>query len=403
MTTDISKLIERAKLYIPSGASFTGDVSDRIRKLMSLSGDEIAGLVSTEPGSFVRPGTKGDAGISLAAPIGYDVWYLFPTENVLNFEDNERTEEILERLGQFLSKLQDIKPLKTLRSVDDLSFTSWWSWPASMNYWTNSAPYMIKVMRYETILEGRSFKYYSGGMPSNSIGFLAFPIGQLGVMEIVSLIGESVTEADGFSIGAQEAIVEAGDMMAPVHHNRGHCVGEHLIEGGYLVQNDGTDKVELMSEDFIGQESVEPHRWLRYWLMPEDTFPVPGEFVALLAKSELFHVNWFQATAPILYSGQYWENEYYTSGVIQEVIEPDDESEEETNIYKVWVRGFEMWLRPTDFYLYEIDERVAIVKETLDLVDNMDWTLIESDKDNDSSSADNPDEDWRVAPISFYE
>lgn len=401
--TNLDSLIARAKLYIPSGASFTGDVSDRIRKLKSLSGDDLSGIVSTLPGSFVRGGSKDDIGISIAAPIGYDVWYLFPTDNVLDIEDDERTAEILERLDPFLSALQDIKPLKTLRSVADLSFTTWWSWPQSMDYWTNSAPYMIKTMRFETILEGRGFEYYSSGMPRGSVGYLAFPVGQLGVMEIVSLIGESVTEADGFSVGAQEAIVEAGDMMAPVHDNRGYCVGEHLIEDGYVVQNDGDDKVELMANDFSGQESVEPHRWLRYWLMPEDTFPVPGEFVALLAKSELFHVNWFQESFPLLYSGNWWENEFYTSGIVQEVIVPDAASEEKTNIYKVWVRGFEIYLRSSDFLEYEVDERVAIVKEPLEQTANMDWTLIDDSKGNNSSSADSPDDDWRIVPISFYE
>lgn len=370
---------------------------------MSLSGDEIAGLVSTEPGSYVRPGTRDDIGISLAAPIGYDIWYLFHTANVLNFEDDERTEEILERLEPFLSKLQDIKPLKTLRSIDDLCFTSWWSWPDSMNYWTNSAPYMIKVMRYETILTGKGFKYYSPGMPKDSVGFLAFPVGQLGVMEILSLISESITEVDNFSISGEEVIVEAGEMMPPVHHNRGYCVGEHIIEEGYIIPDEVKEKVEIMSEDFEGQEPVEPHRWLRYWLMPEDTWPVPGEFVCLLAKSELFHCWWFQTSYPFIYSGQYWETEYLTSGVVQEVIEPDDESDEETNIYRVFVRGFEMWLRPSDFFLYGKDDRVAIVKETLELIDNFDWTLLENFKNNESSSEDSPDEDWYVAPISFYE
>lgn len=401
--TNLDSLIARAKLYIPSGASFTGDVSDRIRKLKSLSGDDLSSIVSTLPGSFVRGGSKDDIGISIAAPIGYDVWYLFPTDNVLDIEDDERTAEILERLDPFLSALQDIKPLKTLRSVADLSFTTWWSWPQSMDYWTNSAPYMIKTMRFETILEGRGFEYYSSGMPKDSVGYLAFPVGQLGVMEIVSLIGESVTEADGFSVGAQEAIVEAGDMMAPVHDDRGYCVGEHLIEDGYVVQNDGDDKVELMADDFSGQESVEPHRWLRYWLMPEDTFPVPGEFVALLAKSELFHVNWFQESFPLLYSGNWWENEFYTSGIVQEVIVPDAASEEKTNIYKVWVRGFEIYLRSSDFLEYEVDERVAIVKEPLEQTANMDWTLIDDSKGNNSSSAESPDDDWRIVPISFYE
>ena len=385
-------------MFIPSGTSFTGDLSERLREVYSFV-DLSEGLISTLPGDHVSLDSDIGHGISLSAPIGYDVWYLFHTPNVLNFEDNDRTEEILERLDPFLSKLQDIKPLKTVRSAADLSFTTWWSWPASMDYWTNSALYMIKEMRYETILNGKGFKYYSEGMPEDVVGYLAFPVGQLGVMEIVSLIGESVTEADSFETGGGEEIVEGNEMMAPVHHNRGCCVGEHLIEEGYLVQD---PKIEIMSEDFEGQEPVEPHRWLRYWLKPEDTFPVPGEFVTLLAKPELFHVWWFQETYPFLYSGNYWETEYYTSGIVKEVIEPDDESEELTNIYKVWVRGFEMYFRPTDFYEYELDERVAIVKETLELIDNWDWTLLESDKDNDSSSATEPDEDWKIMPISFY-
>jgi len=399
-----TKLIEKAKIRIPSGASFTGDLSERVRGLLSLTGEEAAAaIVAIQPGDYIRAGSDKSPGISLAAPIGYDVWYLFPTANVLNFEDAEddaRTDEILERLHPFLSALQDIKPLKTVRSVADLNYHDWWSWSSSMNYWENSAPYMIKEMRYETVLNGKGFKYYSEGMPESSVGYLAFPVGQLGVMEIVSLIGESITEDDSFSITGEEAVVEAGEMMAPVHNNRGGCVGTHLIENGYLVQD---PKVELMSEDFEGQEPVAPHRWLRYWLKPEDTFPVPGEFVVLLAKSELFHVNWFQATQPVVYSGNWWETEYYSSGIVKEVIEPDDASDEETNIYKIWVRSFEMYLRPSDFAEYKVDDRVAIVKETLDLVDNMDWTLLESDKNNESSSAENPDSDWYIMPISFYD
>lgn len=398
--SEIDRLIEKAKLYIPSGASFTGDISDRIRRLMSLSGEELVSPISIQPGDYIRPGTENDVGISLAAPIGYDIWYLFQTANILNFEDDERTDEILKRLDSFLSKLQNIKPLKTLRSTDDLSHTSYWSWASAMNYWTNSAPYMIKEMRYETILNGRSFKYYSDGMLKGSVGYLTFPIGQLGVMEIVSLIGESVTEKADFGIDSREAVVESGEMMPPVHQNRGYCIGEHLIEEGYLIQD---PKIEIMAGDFEGQDSVEPHRWLRYWIGPEDIFPVPGEFVGLLAKSELFHVWWFQETYPFLYSGQFFETEYYTSGIIKGVVEPDDESEEVTNIYKIWIRGYEMYLRPTDFAGYEVGDRVAVVKETLNLVDNWDWTLIESFKNNDSSSEGSPDEDWKIAPISFYE
>jgi hypothetical protein len=389
------KFIEMAKLYVPSGRSFTGDLSEYARKLSTLKKFPKR-VISVRPGDYIRPSSGDDVGISLAAPIGYDVWYLFHIANILNFEDNERTDEILERLSDFLSKLQDIKPLKTLRSVDDLNYHTWWSWPASMNYWENNAPYMIKEMRYETILNGKGFKYYSSGMPSGSVGYLAFPVGQLGVMEIISFIGESIVEDDLFSIDGQEAIVEGKGMMAPVHDNRGYCVGTHLVESGYLVQ----DNAEYPADEFEGQESVQPHQWLRYWINPSDTFPVPGEFIILVAKSELFHAWWFQETYPFIYSGNWFETEYYSSGIVKAIISPA--GDELTNIYKIWIRCYEMYLRPTDFYEYQIGDRVAVVKETLELIGNWDWSLIESDKDNDSSSASSPDEDWRIAPISFY-
>jgi len=399
MSGDLIKLIERAKSYIPSGASFTGDLSERVRQLYSMVGEDLAkGVIQIEPGDYIRVGSEVSPGISLAAPIGYDVWYLHPTENALGSEDEERTDEILERMDDFLSCLQDIKPLKTVRSLADLEYFAWPGWYSFWNYWENNAPYMIKVMRYESILKGRSFKYYSQGMPVDSVGYLAFPIGQLGVMEIVSMIGESVTEADDFEVDSEDVIIDSSQgMMAPMDNHRGHCIGSHLIENGYLVQ----DNVELMAEDFEGQELVEPHRWLRYWIQSEDTFPVPGEFVVLLAKPELFHVIWYQATYPFLYSGQYWENEYYTSGIVKEIIEPHDE--ELTNNYKVWVRGYEMYLRSSDFLEYEEGDRVAIVKSALGLSKNMDWTQIDGVKNNESSSAESPDDDWVIAPISFYE
>lgn len=397
------KFIDTAKARIPSGASFTGDLSEHVRKLYSMVNSDLSsGVITMLPGDYVRIGSDESAGVSLAAPIGYDVWYLFQTVSILPFEtgeDTARTEEILERLDAFLSKLQDIKPLKSVRNREDLSFHKWWSWPDAMNYWENNAPYVIKEMRYETILKGQGFKYPSK-MPDGSVGFLAFPVGQLGVMEIVSLIGESITESESFSLDGREFILPDGGMMAPVKiDNRGFCAGEHLSEQGYLLQG----KTEYPADDFAGQDSVTPHGWLRHWLMSEDTFPVPGEFVVLLAKPESYHVSWFQDTFPFMYSGNFWETEYYSSGIVQEVIEPDDDSDEVTNIYKVWIRCYEMYMRPTDFYLYKVGDRVAVLKGNLELVDNMDWTLLGSSKNNDSSSEIKPDEDWKIAPISFYQ
>jgi hypothetical protein len=61
-----------------------------------------------------------------------------------------------------------------------------------------------------------------------------------------------------------------------------------------------------------------------------------------------------------------------------------------------------MYLRSSDFLEYEEGDRVAIVKSALGLSENMDWTQIDGVKNNESSSAESPDEDWVIAPISFY-
>lgn len=403
-----TKLIEQAKIKIPSGASFTGDMGGHIHRLYALLGEDAEQIITAiEPGDFVRVGGDIDPGISLALPIAYDVWYLIHTENILPFEtaaDEQRTLDILVGLDTFLTALQNIKPLRALRNYEDLFYGHGVDWMDT--YYENVAPYMIKEMRFETILSGESLQYDSdgnaGAEDNLSIGYLSFPVGHLGVMEILSLISESMTEADGFSISSQEAIVEGGEMMPPVHNNRGHCIGTHIVEEGYLIQGDNT---EYPASDFEGQESVAPHNWLRHWIREDDTWPVPGEFISLVAKSNLYHVWWFQPTMPFLYGGNWFETEQWTSGIVKEVIAPA--GSEVTNIYRVRVKCFDLYLRPTDFYEYEVDDRVAIIKGIPDylLSDttqpfNFDWTKLE-DRDSESSGS-TPDPDWVIAPISFY-
>ncbi len=364
-------------------------------------------IISVGPGDFVRVEGEIDPGISLALPIAYDVWYLLHTDSILPFEtyeDDQRTLAILAGLDTFLTALQNIKPLRTLRSYDDLGTES--DWRSMESYFVNNGPYMIKEMRFETILNGESLQYDSDGNSGSednlSIGYLSFPVGHLGVMEILSLISESMTEADDFEISDQEAIVEGGEMMPPVHNNRDYCIGTHIIKKGYLVQG---DNIEYPASDFEGQESVALHNWLRHWVREDDTWPVPGEFVSLVAKSNLYHVWWFQETYPFLYSGNFFETACYTSGIVLEVIAPF--GDEVSNIYKVKVKCFDLYLRPTDFYEYEVGDRVAIIKGIPDymLSDttqsfNFDWTRLE-DRDDESTSI-TPDPAWVITPISFY-
>ena len=138
-------------------------------------------IISVGLGDFVRVEGEIDPGISLALPIAYDVWYLLHTDSILPFEtyeDDQRTLAILAGLDTFLTALQNIKPLRTLRSYDDLGTES--DWRSMESYFVNNGPYMIKEMRFETILNGESLQYDSDGNSGSednlSIGYLSFPV-----------------------------------------------------------------------------------------------------------------------------------------------------------------------------------------------------------------------------------
>ena len=124
---------------------------------------------------------------------------------------------------------------------------------------------------------------------------------------------------------------------------------------------------------FEGLDNPELHQWMRYWITPDNKEIVPGEFVGLLCRPWPLHCWWFQETAPIVYSGNWVETEFYTSGIVKEVLEPPDpggngggdftpEDNEVGNRYRVWVKNEEILVKSSDFLEYEEDEQVSLLK-----------------------------------------
>jgi hypothetical protein len=171
---------------------------------------------------------------------------------------------------------------------------------------------------------------------------------------------------------------------------------------------------EYPADDMYGTEEVLPHYWMRHWLRKDGQFPVPGELVCLLCKAQSVppHCWWYQETNPFLYSGNFFETEYYTSGIVLAVIEDtgteddaggrifkatavseleqrtghgeyqvqlDDEFtwEEIGTVYKVRVKNQDLYLRASDFAEYEIDTRVAIRKAPGRRNENFMWHSLE--------------------------
>lgn len=373
-------LLARPEIGGSPGLSIIGDHLNRLRALFALGLPEYADmLVVAEPGDAARI-----KGVSLSSPIAYDLWYIYQTESVLPM-DREEAQAVLDGpLKEMLENLNGVKPLRVLRHPSDLASQTGWDYFIMYHYFENTAPWYIHEIRFEVIPEGGSFWY--GGNGSQYAGYLGVPVGQLGVMEVVSLARE--TEDYDFDLATSP--VEGKDMFPPIFTERNACVGEHLVESGFLVQ-EGTDYYA----EATGAPLNSAHMWMRKWLKKEDPWPVPGEFVSILCRPFPLHVWWFQDSCPFIYAGNWVETEYLTSGVIEEIEQP--EGEEVGNRYKVRVKDETFWIKATDFYGYEEGDRVAIVKLWGEPTQAFDWRdLVRKGDDSEVT-------DWFIVPISFYE
>jgi len=381
-------------------------------------------IMTMEPGDFVNTSDKQVS----TAPVASDLWYLFYHDNFLkkyhadetgaDFKHYNYTSYLSTNLS-FLSSLTGIKPLKVLSDLSDLVIEEGFGSIIPTQY-ANNGMYWINTAAFELYGKGLSIQYASDGprdfKPNDYIGYLSFPIGQLGVMEVISLLQE--TKLTGYKFAAvdldtehywkkeaaalkdedkpslqstPEMFPDAKNSNGNQLSNKNYCYGRHIIENGYVLpttpetsqnsqNSDNTGAygptanrdVELFSKKMEKYaETVEPKLWIRYWIHKDSTLPVPGEFIGFLCRpvSTPPHVWWFQESAPFVYAGNWIETGNLTSGVItgRATIEGWP-----TYVYKVKVQGVEVWCYTTDFYEYGLGDRVALVK--------LDTTLKKADK-----------------------
>jgi hypothetical protein len=117
----------------------------------------------------------------------------------------------------------------------------------------------------------------------------------------------------------------------------------------------------------------------------------------VLAKpTPIPHIWWFQESSPFLYAGNWFETQYWTSGIVKEIHTLDDAA---YKCYEVTVKGLTLFLKPTDFKEYEVGDRVAIIK-----TDGKEVFSWEDLKDREGESTkESPLSDWFIIPYSFYE
>ena len=360
--------------------------------ILSYLVEKIEGLVATmEPGDFVRSKT----GSVSAVPVAADVWYLHYHENLLqgyfspgpdflhyNYSD------YLESNFDFLSRLTGLKPLKVLTDLEALEIEEGFGSIIPSQY-ENNGMYWVNTLAFELWNTGIGMRYASNGpvnfIPNDYAGYIAFPVGQLGVMEVISILQETAlsgyqfSAVDGNPLYLPKAAPEITDeekpslqstpeMFPDMKDSNGNKIadqnysfGRHIVESAYVIK----DKCEYPASNMTAYTDVAPKKWMRYWVHKNDTMPVPGEFIGILTRPVSCppHVWWFQESSPFLYAGNWVETNQLTSGIITAITTEEDRTDGGIGcLYTVKVQGCTIQVEATDFFEYHVGDRVAIIK-----------------------------------------
>lgn len=254
--------------------------------------------------------------------------------------------------------------------------------------------------RFEWLRYARDLQFSEAQLGSGEcygwIDFLCgFPF--LGASELLVWVGEYSSQQelkDGLL-----AAIKSEDAAAPP-------IPEDLFEGyqddriilDYRYIDDPQDtKDRSMWVD--GLESEPEPEGLHWWIrinfadMDDKKYPVPGEFAAL-ANRQWPALPWGeQKSSPYLFSGNWIDTAYYTSGKILEVNQPTDERNYYTYTVQ-WRRYIVENVRSSDFNIYQVGDRVTIVKDAAIEKDSQLW------KDSDMTEF---GESWVIVPVMFYD
>lgn len=401
MAGDISTLIGSLKGIVSSGGSL-GQVAKLVK-------DYSGGI---DPGDFVV-----GKHIALAAPIAEDLWYLWNHVNGMTWIDKDDTtqEYYDERLKFLAEKLGGIEALRGVTKSSDITrgIIPWDSgYGFSYGAWQNNAEPWFQLMIFEILFHGQGFiRNDEDNTPEDAVGYISFPVGQLGVMEVISLIRESLTDATDFVIKDDESPVKDTPQLFPSYSRweMNKCYGVHLIESGYkeVVPNFIYYSKSTVPESDYGRD-IAPKKWARLWITRKEKWPVPGEFVGIICKaSPVPHCWWFQKSNPFLYAGNWFDTWDLTSGVIFDVTEAIEHPVTGTSCteYLVKVHGRYVSVYSSDFLEYSVGDRVCIFKSVeIEIGDReKPFTHLNQFTQGDPEETPVSTVNFTILPITFYE
>ena len=346
-----------------------------------------------EPGDYINTLSKK----ATAAPLASDLWYLWSHDNFLSHYQSspplpddtyDYTSYISECMNKFMTVLPGLKPLKTLKKLSQFA-PNIEEDAYGVKYqrdWLNNGTYWINTLAFENWLSDQSIQYSSDGpkgfQPNDYVGYLAFPVGQIGVIEVISILRE--VALSGYKFVGEELLprFSPGVEDTPVakmppeifpdpiagHSGNNWCHGQHLAENGYNTPDLLTAKrdVEWLASNLDKYaEDIKPKRWMRFWMHKDNKWPVPGEFIGILCKPVNIppHVWWYQESNPFLYAGNWVETSNLTSGIVTKVtLEEDRTDDKDGNLYNVMIQGVEVTIEASDYLVYSVNDRVAVLK-----------------------------------------
>ncbi len=354
-------------------------------------------------------------------PNSGDEWFLWSHYNILPEHTKPENLADVDMLKYILKQYPKIQPLLCPQSPDDVKTTE------QQNY-KSVADCHIKMAHFETWTVGFTPAHHSAGpdwlqaegleklAPYDEFRlYFAFPVSLLGIHEAWSLISDTdgkfvgVDDIEEIVLDDAEDVQVGQKLWPPEVKTLNAILGRKVLDNSYLLHD---RNLEMPA---FGHASWPI--WSRYWFDKDEPWPMPGELVCLVLKTMQFVVWWFQETQPFIYSGMWFETEFYSSGEVLEVFEPEPGSEEVVSTYRVFCKGEELFLKPTDFLEYEEGDRVAILKNAdstgkepraayLGYFGTEDLQFFKEayeDMEDDLKPHEKCVPHWWIAPITFYE
>ena len=143
----------------------------------------------------------------------------------------------------------------------------------------------------------------------------------------------------------------------------------------------------------VGEEpEAKALRWTRVILFDSLKWPTPGEFLGMAYRPMPYLPWYYQDSSPVLYSANWFEVEYYSSGIVEEVI-PEGDPAGIGNVgktYKIRVKSEDVKAKSCDFGDYAVGDRVALMKKLDSQKNSMTW--------KDLGKFDQ----WVILPVTFY-